>query len=56
MFGKKKSSEPCQACDRPIREGQKVCACGSATRYMDFFERTEYEVQRWRAYQARAAS
>lgn len=56
MFGKKRQVELCSACDRAIKEGQKVCGCGAATRYMDFVERTAYEVEQWRAYRNRAAT
>ena len=57
MFGKKKAPpELCSACDRAIAEGQKVCSCGKGTRYMDFDERRQHEVEQWRAYRARAAA
>jgi hypothetical protein len=58
MFGKKRVKELCPSCDRAIQEGQKVCACGTATHYMDFAERTQWEVEQWRSYRqgARAAS
>lgn len=56
MFGKKRIAETCSSCDRAIRQGQKVCACGTATRYMDFAERTQYEVEQWRAYRQRMAT
>jgi hypothetical protein len=57
MFGKRKhTKEQCPFCDRSVDAGQKVCSCGSATRYMDFTERTQYEVQQWRAYQQRGTA
>ena len=52
----KPMKEACGSCERPLREGQKICACGSATLYMDFAERTQYEVDQWRRYRAAAAS
>jgi hypothetical protein len=56
LIGKKRShNEPCTSCNRTIKEGQKVCECGTATRFMDFEERTEHEVQQWRTYRARTA-
>jgi hypothetical protein len=55
MFAKKRHGELCGSCDRPIDDGQKVCACGAATRHMDFSERTKYEVEQWRAHRDRAA-
>ncbi|MGZ4121041.1 MAG: hypothetical protein ACXVQS_10310 [Actinomycetota bacterium] len=48
MFGKKRVKERCPSCDRALHEGQKVCACGKATLYMDFAERTAWEVEQWR--------
>lgn len=54
MFRKKQGpSEICSSCGRNIREGQKVCNCGSATRFMSFEERTAYEVEQWRMYRQR---
>jgi len=57
MFGRKKGHEGdfCVACDRGLRDGQKVCECGTATRFMTFEERTAYEVELWRRAQARTA-
>ena len=51
MFGKKSKQETdiCSSCDKPVKSGQKVCGCGAATRFMDFTERTQYEVEQWRA-------
>jgi hypothetical protein len=55
MFGRKRVKELCPSCDRTLHEGQKVCACGTATHYMDFAERTQHEVQQWRASRQTAA-
>jgi len=55
LIGKKRSNEACSSCNRTIKEGQKVCECGTATRFMDFKERAEYEVNQWRSYRARIA-
>ena len=43
MFGRKRIKELCPSCDRTLHEGQKLCACGTATHYMDFAERTAWE-------------
>lgn len=53
MFGKKRTKpQPCTSCNHGLREGQKVCGnCGTATSYMTFDERREYEVAQWRRYQ-----
>lgn len=49
MFGRKRhDGEPCSSCDRPVREGEKICRCGAATRFMDFKERAAYEVEQYR--------
>jgi hypothetical protein len=50
MFGKRRIKELCPSCDAAIHEGQKVCRCGTATHYMDFSERTAWEVEQWRSY------
>ena len=34
----------------------KLCSCGKATANMSFAERTEYELEQYRAYKARVAS
>jgi hypothetical protein len=54
MRRKQGRPEICSACGRSLHEHQKVCACGSATRFMTFEERTAYEVEQWRMYQRRA--
>lgn len=41
-------TERCTRCADPIEEGQKVCACGAATRFLTFEERAAYEVELWR--------
>ena len=51
----KKRYVTCSSCERPLNMGQKVCECGAATRFMDFEERTRYEVEQWRTYRQRAA-
>ena len=56
MFGKKQIKNLCHSCDRPLRDGQKVCSCGSATHYMTFAERTDWEVQQYRMYQQRQSA
>lgn len=56
MFGKKRDVELCTSCDRPVKDGVKVCPCGAATKHMDFVERTAYEVAQWRAYRERATA
>lgn len=56
MLRRKPVTDACNSCERPIRDEQKVCACGTATRYMTFSERTQYEVQQWRRYRERAAA
>jgi hypothetical protein len=56
MFGKKRAKEQCHSCDRAIHEGQKVCACGSATHYMTFTERTQWEVEQYRAFRGATAA
>jgi len=43
----------CSSCNRPIG-AEKVCSCGQATPNMTFAERTEHELQQYRAYKARA--
>lgn len=53
---KPKENVICSSCDRGLSQGQKVCKCGAATRYMNFDERTRYEVEQWRASRARIAS
>lgn len=55
MFGRKRVKELCPSCDRALHEGQKVCACGTATDNMDFAERAAWEVEQWRAYRRTAA-
>lgn len=55
MFRRKThEGDLCIACDRPLKHDQKVCECGTATRFMTFEERTAHEVQLWRRAQARA--
>jgi hypothetical protein len=56
MFGKKQYKELCHSCDRPLDAGQKVCRCGSATHYMTFAERTQWELEQYRNYQQRATA
>ena len=52
MFGKKRVKTLCTSCNHALGHGQKVCGnCGSATEFMDFDERSEYEVTQWRRYQ-----
>jgi hypothetical protein len=45
----------CASCNRVIGS-EKVCSCGKATSNMSFAERTEYEVQQWKAYKARVVA
>jgi hypothetical protein len=45
----------CPSCNHVIGS-EKVCSCGKATPNMSFAERTEYEVQQWKAYKARAVA
>ena len=56
MFRRKKIEDPCTSCDRVVKLGQKTCSCGAPTRYMDFSERTDYEVQQWRAHRHTATA
>lgn len=56
MFRQKKTEDPCVSCDRMIKPGQKSCKCGAPTKYMDFDERREHEVQAWRQYRQAAAA
>ncbi len=41
--------ERCVRCTAPVEEGQKICVCGAATRFLSFEERSAYEVEMWRA-------
>ena len=45
----------CSSCHSVIG-GEKVCSCGQATANMTFAERTEYELQQYRAYKARVVA
>ena len=45
----------CAGCNH-VLGSEKVCSCGKATPNMSFAERTEYEVQQWKAYKARAVA
>jgi hypothetical protein len=45
----------CSSCHSVIG-GEKVCSCGQATPNMTFAERTEYELQQYRAYKARVVA
>jgi hypothetical protein len=55
MFGRKAiQGEVCTACDRRLVAGEKVCVCGTATRFMTFEERAAHEVELWR--RSRAAN
>ena len=45
----------CPSCNAVIH-GEKVCSCGHATPNMSFAERTEYELQQYRAYKARVVA
>lgn len=45
----------CASCKHVIGS-EKVCSCGKATPNMSFAERTEYEVQQYKAYKARAVA
>ncbi len=56
MFGKKHAKEHCHSCDRAIDAGQKVCGCGSATHYMTFSERTQWELEQYRNYLQRSTA
>jgi len=53
--GEKPTGPQCSGCGVPVG-AQKVCSCGKATPNMSFAERTEYEVQQYRAYKARAVA
>jgi hypothetical protein len=58
MFSREKETLKlvhCASCNAVIGS-EKVCACGNATPNMTFAERTEYEVQQYRAYKARAVA
>jgi hypothetical protein len=44
----------CTRCYAPVADGQKVCDCGKATANMSFKERTEFELEQWRAYKSRS--
>ena len=59
MFNRDTDQTPtgqrCSSCGVPVGT-QKVCSCGHATPNMSFAERTEYEVEQYRAYKARAAA
>lgn len=46
----------CFSCQSAIVEGQKFCGCGRPTHNVTFAERTEWEVEQWRAHKERAAS
>jgi hypothetical protein len=45
----------CPSCNSMIGS-EKLCSCGQATPNMTFAERTEYEVQQYRAYKARVVA
>jgi len=45
----------CSSC-KSVIGGEKVCSCGQATPNMSFAERTEYELQQYRAYKARVVA
>ena len=59
MFNREKGHTPagprCSSCGIAVGE-EKVCSCGKATPNMSFAERTEYEVQQYRAYKARVVA
>ena len=59
MFNRDNGQTPagplCSTCGVPVGT-QKICSCGQATPNMSFAERTEYEVQQYRAYKARAVA
>jgi hypothetical protein len=45
----------CSSCNSLIG-GETVCSCGQATPNMTFAERTEYELQQYKAYKARVVA
>jgi hypothetical protein len=50
--GKRAPVEHCPSCGRSI-EGVKICSCGAASPNLSFAERSEFELEQWRAYKAR---
>ncbi len=59
MFNRQKDEIPagtrCSSCGSPVGT-TKVCSCGKPTPNMSFAERTEYELEQYKAYKARVAS
>jgi len=47
----------CRRCDAPITPEDKICpSCSRPTIFMSFEERTQYEVEQYRAYKERDAA
>lgn len=46
----------CHSCQRALSADQKICQCGAPTEHMSFAERAQWEVQQYRAYQARTTA
>jgi hypothetical protein len=42
----------CAQCGHAVGK-KSVCSCGAATANMSFAERSEFELEQWRAYKAR---
>ena len=59
MFNRQNDEIPagarCSSSGSPVGTA-KLCSCGKATANMSFAERTEYELEQYRAYKARVAS
>jgi len=59
MFNTQKDEIPtgarCSGCGSPVGTA-KICSCGKATPNMSFAERSEYELDQYKAYKARVAS
>ena len=50
MLFKRKQRVACQSCGRQISPDAKICSCGAPGQTLDFHERAQYEVERWRAF------
>jgi hypothetical protein len=55
MRDKTQTATRCSSCQSVIGS-EKLCSCGQATPNMTFAERTEYELQQYKAYKARVVA
>jgi hypothetical protein len=52
MTGRASNLDQCPRCQSHVGD-QKVCSCGMPTKNMSFAERSQYELEQYRAYKAR---